>query len=376
MPESLSPAAPADPADPAVGRLRALDGLRGLAVLLVLLDHASDQELRIFPGADMNRAGKYGVYLFFVLSAFLLTHLILLRPAHELVRARTWLNYAARRFLRIFPLYALVLGVLVIIHKLKPFDLATHLLLLDGKKQFWTIPVEVKFYFILPFVALAIRWLGAREWLRGGLAAAGAIVVGAAIFLGEEAWSYSTGVHLAVNLEPFLLGTAAALAHRLLLRREDAAGRSTVSARWFELAAVLALVATLVRLPSVYNQLFFFLEPVHKFAHDSLVCGLLWTAVLLGLLHGTGHLRRALEWAPLRYLGLISYSAYLWHVKFVTDVDDMPIPLPLRLLVFLLLVAAVASVSYYLIERPLSRLRFRRTGPPELVAGAASLPVG
>src|ERR1700712_3415280 len=87
-------------------RLPALDGLRGLAVLLVLLDHASDAELRLFPAADMNRAGKYGVYLFFVLSAFLLTHLLLLRPA-ELTRARTWVNYAVRRFLRIFPLYAL-----------------------------------------------------------------------------------------------------------------------------------------------------------------------------------------------------------------------------------------------------------------------------
>src|SRR5664279_4066021 len=87
-------------------RLPALDGLRGLAVLMVLLDHASDAKLRIFPAADMNRAGKYGVYLFFVLSAFLLTHLLLLRPPAELSRARIWLNYAVRRFFRIFPLYA------------------------------------------------------------------------------------------------------------------------------------------------------------------------------------------------------------------------------------------------------------------------------
>src|SRR4051794_17264757 len=129
-------------------RLPALDGLRGLAVLLVLLDHASDAHLRIFPAADMNRAGKYGVHLFFVLSAFLLTHLLLLRPAPDLVRARTWINYAVRRFLRIFPLYALVLVVLVRLHRLHWHDVFNHLLLRDGRHQFWTIPVEVKYYMI------------------------------------------------------------------------------------------------------------------------------------------------------------------------------------------------------------------------------------
>src|SRR4051812_21002492 len=101
-------------------RLPALDGLRGLAVLLVLLDHASDTDLRLFPAANMNRAGKYGVYLFFVLSAFLLTPPLLLRPSTELVRARTWINYAIRRFMRIFPLYAVVLVALSAIHKFQP----------------------------------------------------------------------------------------------------------------------------------------------------------------------------------------------------------------------------------------------------------------
>src|SRR4051794_1290022 len=108
-------------------RFPALDGLRGLAVLLVLLDHATDAELRLFPAANMNRAGKYGVYLFFVLSAFLLAHLSLCQPDAQLLRARTWCNYAVRRFLRIFPLYAIVLVTLVVLHKLKFHDVKTHL---------------------------------------------------------------------------------------------------------------------------------------------------------------------------------------------------------------------------------------------------------
>src|SRR3954469_22490824 len=172
-------------------RLPALDGLRGLAVLLVLLDHASDAELRLFPAANMNRAGKYGVHLFFVLSAFLLTHLLLLRPAAELARARTWINYAVRRFLRIFPLYVLVLAVVVLLHRLKWHDFFTHILLRDGKRQFWTIPVEVKYYMILPLVAVTLSWLRERRWLRGLLAGLGAVAVGAAIIHWEHNWALS-----------------------------------------------------------------------------------------------------------------------------------------------------------------------------------------
>jgi peptidoglycan/LPS O-acetylase OafA/YrhL len=184
-------------------RLPALDGLRGLAVLLVLLDHASDAHLRIFPAANMNRAGKYGVYLFFVLSAFLLTHLLLLRPAAELARARTWINYAVRRFLRIFPLFALVLAVLVIIHRLKWHDFFTHILLRDGKRQFWTIPVEVKYYMILPLVAVTLSWLRERRWLGGLLAGMGAIAVGALVLYAEGLWSISKPVLLSAPSPPW-----------------------------------------------------------------------------------------------------------------------------------------------------------------------------
>ena len=80
----------------------ALDGARGLAILLVLLDHASDAHLYLFAGADLNRAGKYGVYLFFVLSSFLLT--LPFCAGRAPTDLRSWLNYGMRRFLRIFPL--------------------------------------------------------------------------------------------------------------------------------------------------------------------------------------------------------------------------------------------------------------------------------
>jgi peptidoglycan/LPS O-acetylase OafA/YrhL len=103
---------------------------------------------------------------------------------------------------------------------------------------------------------------------------------------------------------------------------------------------------------------------------DPVICGALWTALLLGILHGRGLMRRMLEWPPLRYLGLISYSAYLWHLKILSDVSGLHLPPQLGLLVFFAVVIAVSSVSYFLIEKPLSRMRLENG---RLVAGRPAL---
>ena len=56
---------------------KALDGLRGVAVLLVILSHASLHKVYLFPGLDFSGMGKPGVFLFFVLSAYLLDRQII-----------------------------------------------------------------------------------------------------------------------------------------------------------------------------------------------------------------------------------------------------------------------------------------------------------
>lgn len=156
--KGLSFRAPEDRKNVTAGmpHMPALDGARGLAVLLVLMDHTSDSGMKVF-GIDINRTGKYGVYLFFVLSAFLLTYQFFIKSTDDLAKAKTWLNYGFRRFMRIFPLYALVL---VILH---PGAVMTHLLLRDGRGPFWTIPVEVKYYMLLPFIVLALFWAGRKH---------------------------------------------------------------------------------------------------------------------------------------------------------------------------------------------------------------------
>ena len=348
LPPTTGPAAPAQIST----HVPALDGARGLAVLMVLLDHASDARLYLFAGADLNRAGKYGVYLFFVLSAFLLT--LPFCAGRAPTDLRSWLNYGLRRFLRIYPLYVVVLLAMIPMHKVKLADLSAHLLLRDGKNQFWSIPVEVKYYFLLPFVGLTLLFLRRQRWGRALAAALGAVGLGAAIFRGEQSWSLNETVLLSKNFPPFLIGSLAALAYAGLRARPAATRRFAVL---FEAAAIMALGVIIIRIPPVHTAMFG--SVVKKFSYDPAVCGVLWSVFIIGTLSGIGLLRGALAAAPLRYLGLISFSVYLWHRKFLSDVDNMPIPMQLRLVLFILVVCAAASVTYFLVERPLSRIRLR-----------------
>jgi peptidoglycan/LPS O-acetylase OafA/YrhL len=339
-----------------LSRLAALDGVRGLAVLLVLLDHASDAGMQLAPGADLNRLGKYGVYLFFVLSAFLLTYQLSVRPPADLLDRNHWLNYALRRFLRIFPVYAAVLLAMWLMGKMRPEDIGQHLLLREGQGPYWSIPVEVKYYLVLPFIALAWFWAGRKSWLLG----LGASVLAAAVCLGlfaaERWWSPREWVWLAPNLAPFLFGSVAAVIYGALCKRDAARAHL---APWLKAATWMVVGATLLRIPALYNLIFSPANELDKFAYDPFVCGALWSIFLLGLLCGGGLLVRIIEWPPLRFLGLISFSAYLWHRKFLSDVDDLPVPPPVRLLVFLAIVVAVSSASYLLFERPFSGLHWR-----------------
>src|SRR5690348_11870329 len=91
------------------GHLDALDGLRGIAVLIVIASHLSNAGMGLLP-VSMGGTGKSGVYLFYVLSAFLLVRLMLLRGARDgYGNRRMWADYALRRVLRIWPLFLVVL---------------------------------------------------------------------------------------------------------------------------------------------------------------------------------------------------------------------------------------------------------------------------
>lgn len=231
----------------------ALDGLRGLAVLIVLVSHMSNSGFLPWPG--LAGTGKSGVYLFFVLSSFLLTRALLKRPLADFANAWRWADYALRRVLRIWPLYLVLLlsswvltmaGVSGWHYQMDTHTLLRHLALQEGMSVLWSIPVEFIFYLFLPFIAFVLAWMRVSRrpvWLE---------VVVAMLGLALATWSWPPGdahvndVRLGPYLVVFLCGAYAA---RLDLHLQDKARKFPV---WWWLVGLLALLAWGLTVPSVW----------------------------------------------------------------------------------------------------------------------------
>ena len=344
--------------------IASLDGLRGLAALIVVLSHTSIYGFFAVPGANFRGIGKSGVFLFFVLSAFLLTRPLLSRGLESLAPKQLGVFFW-RRFLRIYPLYALYLlaAVVTTLHLTPtlagqpialPFALdwegvADQLLLREGYGLTWSIVVEFKFYFVLPFLAAALGLLLAR----GGraFAVAGVFVAWALLLV----WRAATGaefhiLHTLSYAELFLGGSLVAV----LFSR----GEGEYPHVWGALAAVAA-VALVLTIPSLHSRLVAEVGPGH-FHESILLFTAIWVAVLAWA-QFDGPVARALFANPvMRWLGDISFSLYLLHSPVLDVVARLGLGSTVSFWLVLALSLALSTVSYRLVERPLFRLGRRR----------------
>ncbi|GIX38296.1 MAG: acyltransferase [Silanimonas sp.] len=350
----------------------ALDGLRGLAVLIVLGSHLANAGLPVLPGVSLAGTGKSGVYLFFVLSAFLLTRLLLARPPEDWRRPALWLDYALRRVLRIWPLYLVVLLASAALtsaglapwwpYPMDPAALRQHLLLQQGVSVLWSIPVEFHYYLWLPLGAAVL----ASAQRAGGIGLAAALTICASV-VAMQLWPPRASAVNDVRLGPYLvLFFAGAWAAVLSLHYGAASVRSRRAFGLLGLSAVFALVATVPAVPAILGLLPFTPDLNHRWFAFFAVA---WATLLLAVLHGPAWLRRPFEWRPLRALGWVSFSAYLWHMPVLAAViGPMGLTGTLALGVFAVLTAFISWASWRLIERPLQAVRWpssRRglTGP-------------
>jgi peptidoglycan/LPS O-acetylase OafA/YrhL len=331
------------------GHLAVLDGLRGIALLLVVFSHASLLGIDMIPGVDMSGTGKVGVWLFFVLSSFLLMHQFLHLDAAGRLDGRAWWRYAVRRLLRIYPLYTLFLLVCWLAPlrtAITGADVLSHLAVVEGRWHLWSIAVEVKYYLLLPLLVLVYIHLARRSLALATLLTAAGIGVRewrAPEFDNDALWTY---------IAIFLAGSWVAIAHHYLAHRTQS--REQVLRYVAAPAASALFLLLMVMTPSIWARLQEAAITPDHWHRSFTLFAMLWGAFLLSILQSPLWLQNVFAWLPLRVLGVISFSAYLWHPLVLVSMARLRFVdggFAQALVAFVALVL-VSAVSYVIIERP------------------------
>jgi peptidoglycan/LPS O-acetylase OafA/YrhL len=346
-----------------------LDGLRGVAVILVFLEHITGN---IFPKEswlNLGHAhmGRSGVYLFFVLSSFLLTNQ-LLRPNINLKKTQFWLHYASRRILRVYPLYVFVLLVYLIFPSFKfdIFDFFKHVSLQAGRNHFWSIPVEVKYYLILPVVAWSIVYILRRNLRVGIIFVLSILVLFTSITKATIVPSLISEPRLSIipNLPIFFIGSLTAIVHTKILEINSA--KRKIVQYGMEMIAFLTALMLFFSLRTVWSQTLWvglfgtempLFEPDHWF-YD--IQAAFWGIFIISHLHGRGFISQFLSVSILRLIGIVSFGIYLWHIAVMgylkTHLNFMPDIA--QIVAISVVTVMIATITYILIERPFMRIKF------------------
>ena len=353
--------------------------------------------------------GFAGVLLFFALSGFLL----FLPYARALLVSQPWpsaRSFYLRRALRILPLYLVLLACIlsrmppqVLRASLGPLTLApvllydlhptSFLLITTPVPPLWTLAIEWQFYLLLPWLALALAKFagpgtGRKHLLRLVIGLSGLILVGLSIrvltALTHYTWGQENpfeakgGLGLLLSilsgmkgnyLECFAVGMAASLTYVWALENGKLTGQTRQRVGiYFCMFAIFGLLGCLIwaiQANRIATEAFtstwwLFPESPAWYIAGDWGLTLTFAILLLGVLFRRGKVQRLCSLPPLRYIGKISYSVYLWHWPILLLLLPAFTSYLQYVLMSVVISVALCSLSYYLIERPFLRLRSPR----------------
>ena len=343
-----------------------LDSVRCYAAFAVVFAHIF--QIWLWDPATVVRfpIGNTGVVVFFVLSGFLITSLLLSEPLDKPL-GQSFKNFYVRRTLRIFPIYYLYLllafsfnhdniretGVWTWLY-LSNFLIFAQNAWLDSNSHLWSLSVEEQFYLVIPFLVLFFRQQ--PRLLLGLFSTICAASVLTRYYLSIAGYSDSPQIEVFTfaNLDFLAVGALLALARRAYGERLARFGLPLL----FGGLIVYALSTFLHPLGGHATALYWSL--------GKLAIGLASVGLLIYSIYSTD--RMTVLHNPITvHLGKISYGIYLYHNPIVASYAaimaavgiDTGDSLLARMLISLLLVIVVAELSYALIERPLLNLKDR-----------------
>ncbi|MCU1487843.1 MAG: putative integral rane acyltransferase [Actinomycetia bacterium] len=371
------------------------DGLRAIAAITVVFHHAG-----FATGAEFRSWGQYparmdsGVTIFFLISGFLLyrpyvaAHLDDRQPMPPT-------RFYQRRLLRIFPAYWVALAGVVLFFgsSLPTFtDVVVHGGLFqiydihryfNAMSQSWTLATELSFYLAVPAFAWLVRKLATGRERTGRIRTE--LVVLVVVFAAglairslcfpvtsdSSAWKVLLRYWLPANMDLFAVGMAMAVVSVALAGRDrevrGPAMRAFPYVSWALGLLAFWFVANHAGLPLGLKDA----SPAGERSKHLLYLAYSFGLVLPAVFGPqTSVLHRVLRWRPIAALGVISYGIYLWHQAWIHQLmlwrgDELfKTPYWQVVLPALALTVVTAAASYWLVEKPILRLKDRRPRRP------------
>ncbi len=323
-----------------------LDGLRGLAALSVVAEHTWGR----FQGI-----GGAGVWIFFILSGFLLAQPFISEPKRALDRSYL-ARYLVRRVARIVPMFYLTVLLLFALsgHVDKLFD---HFLFIQADGHLWTVQQEMFFYVVLPMLVIVL-YMAHR--LKPGLALV--VLLAAAVAMLYRPYYmpvrlYEYGGQYPPYLGFFVAGMLIAYIYAKDSVRTFSFSQSRAKT-WVSVVGFLAMATVAFFSTNPLTEKFGFGHNLVK--THTLVFGLGCSLVLLAILLSHGKLLShffSMKW--LRSIGVVGYSYYLLHPMVATEIIDFsrfytgePLYGGRLFLVTAVVTWIISIATYSLVEKP------------------------
>lgn len=360
----------------------ALDGLRGIAVLLVFVFHAAPG---ILPG------GFIGVDIFFVLSGYLITSVLISQLDDK--KPRLLRDFFVRRIRRLLPASLALIGAVILWESLygsvlsvgtRNREIRSTLLYfanwnfisqsddyfaegsLSPLRHMWSLAVEEQFYIVWPFIVFLLWKLGARRMTA--LAVTFVLIgISAALMYLMYSPANASRVYYGTDTRAFqpLLGATLAL----FIQRKKSTSSPWTKAFPIGFGALVFLICTSIWMPDDLSS---------YFRGGAFLIAIATVAIIVSL-QNTTFLTKFLSTKSLVHVGVISYGIYLWHfpvtIWLSAPVDASFFDRRLTNLLQFLLTLALAETSFRLIEHPIraSTTAGRRTIVSAALASAISL---
>lgn len=339
-----------------ISRLPSLDGLRAFSIMLVCIGHVAGTVGAPEFLTPLHNLGNFGVKIFFVISGFLITYLLLIE--REKTGRINLKQFYIRRTFRLFPAFFFYIACMaaadylgwVTLWEGDLFHAATYTMNYHHERSWWlnhswSLAVEEQFYLLWPFLIVMIGRVNART--------AALCILLLTPFIRAFMWHGLEASPSAMTREFQAVADALAMGCILAYLYKE----RWQMPRWMNGLGFYVIPPAMFVIPLIMMKL----DPALFYIAGQSAVNICAAAIIWRFMHvQSGLPYRILNLKPVMWIGTLSYSLYLWQEPFLNSwVQDWYASFPLNIA----LTFICAVISYDMIERPfLNMRRHFRTG--------------